>query len=337
MKHYYDGGRALSYNAILTFTVSVRGNGKTYFWKGFCLDRFIKNGETFVWVRRYADELDEAVSNDGFLKDIRSDARYKGHELKSDGKFVYVDGNVAGEFVALTRSQKYKSRSFADVGTVVFDEFILDTSTNRRQHYISQREPELFVDLLNTIFRSRPVRAICLANAISFNNPYFIYYGVKPTQNRFTWQKARRLLVELYTPDDFIEEASKTDIGLLTNGTNYGAYALHNKFLLDSDTFIEKRSKNAHFICGVHTSTGDIGFWYDRREGLVYTSFQTDSGRPYLMYTLERDDHTTNMLFIKNALNTPLSVVVDAWKYGLLRFDDTRVKARAFGVLAYFV
>lgn len=334
---YYTADKALSYNPIMIMTCGARGYGKTYDWKVRPCLRFLKTGERFVWVRRYDSELQMAIDGDGFLKDIRDDPRLKGHELKSDSKFVYIDGKIAGEFIALSGATKYKSRSFANTWVVIFDEFIIDNSTYKNVRYLSQKEPELLVDLLNTIFRMRPVLCVCLANAVTFNNPYFMYYDIRPFTSDFYFDRKRRILVEIREDAEYTAAVNQSDIATLTRGTAYGDYAMNNKFLLDTNAFVEKRTASAHFLCGVHVSQGDVGFWYDTNTGLVYTSFAVDRGRPYLMFTLEKDNHDVNFLFLSSALNTPLATVIEAWKFGLLRFDDTRVKARAFGVLAYFI
>ena len=334
---YYSLDDALTYNPILLMAISARGGGKSWSGKDKVFTRFLRTGEQFVWVRRYKTELEEALLNGGFTRDIAQDEKYKDVEIKTDSKFCYINGKIAGEFIALSQAAKYKSRSFANTWCVVFDEFIIDTNKNTRMHYIGKNEPELLEDLLNTVFRMRPVRCICLANAITFNNPYFIHYNIRPFKQRFYWDKRRRVLVEMWNGAEYNEADNKSDIATLTSGTRYGDYALNNKFLLDTDTFIEKRTPSAKFMCGVHTASGDIGFWRDSHTGIIYTSFAVDSGCAYRMFTLERDDHNLNTTFLHTFTNTPLVTVAEAWRYGLLRFDDTRVKSRAFDVLAYLV
>lgn len=333
---YYSSNEGQSYNPILHMAIGVRGGGKTYNWKGKAILRFLKDGSQFVWARRYRTELDEMLANDGFLKDIRGDERFKDVELKTDSKFCYVNGKIAGEFIALSQAQKYKSRSFADTWLVVFDEFII-SKKNNMLHYLGQNEPELFEDLLNTIFRLRPVRAVCIANSITFNNPYFLHYNIRPFQGRFYWQKARRVLVEMWNGEEYHEAADKSDIATLTRGTRYASYALDNEFYLDTNTFVERRTSGARFLCGVHTANSDIGFWYDRQVGKVYTSFAIDKSARHKIYTFEKDDHTIDTTFLKSYRDTQLATVCEAWKYGLLRFDDTRVKAQAYEVLAYIL
>lgn len=333
---FYSGNEAQSYNPILQMTVGSRGGGKTYDWKGRPLVRFLKDGSQFVWVRRYRTELDEMLANDGFLKDIRNDERFKDVELKTDNKFCYVNGKIAGEFIALSQAQKYKSRSFANTWLVVFDEFIISTK-NTKLHYIGKSEPELFEDLLNTVLRMRPIRAVLLANSITFNNPYFLHYDVRPFKGRFYWQKSRRVLVEMWNGKEYREAVDRSDIATLTRGTRYSAYALDNEFYLDNDTFVEKRTNAARFLCGVHTANGNIGFWYDSKAGKVYTSFAIDKSAKHRIYTFEKDDHTIDTTFLRTYRDTQLATVCEAWQYGLLRFDDTRVKSQAYEVLAYIL
>ncbi len=333
---YYSSNEAQSYNPILQMTVGSRGGGKTYDWKGRPLVRFLKDGSQFVWVRRYRTELDEMLANDGFLKDIRNDERFKDVELKTDSKFCYVNGKIAGEFIALSQAQKYKSRSFANTWLVVFDEFIISTK-NTKLHYIGKSEPELFEDLLNTIFRMRPIRAVLLANSITFNNPYFLHYDVRPFNGRFYWQKSRRVLVEMWNGKEYREAVDRSDIATLTRDTRYSAYALDNEFYLDNDTFVEKRTNAARFLCGVHTANGNIGFWFDSKAGKVYTSFAIDKSAKHRIYTFEKDDHTIDTTFLRTYRDTQLATVCEAWQYGLLRFDDTRVKSQAYEVLAYIL
>ena len=55
---YYNPQKLLSYNCLFNFIEGERGNGKTYAFKKFCIDNFIKKGLQFIWVRRYESELE---------------------------------------------------------------------------------------------------------------------------------------------------------------------------------------------------------------------------------------------------------------------------------------
>ena len=55
---YYDYRKLLSYNALISFVIGERGVGKTYGAIKFAISDFLKNGHQFVYVRRYATELE---------------------------------------------------------------------------------------------------------------------------------------------------------------------------------------------------------------------------------------------------------------------------------------
>lgn len=54
---WYSFDKINSYNAFFHFILTNRGFGKSYGAKQRCIDRFLKYGEQFVYVRRYKTEL----------------------------------------------------------------------------------------------------------------------------------------------------------------------------------------------------------------------------------------------------------------------------------------
>lgn len=58
---FYDYQKVLSYNAFLNILIGERGVGKTYGITKFVINRFIKTGERFVYVRRYKPEMIKAA------------------------------------------------------------------------------------------------------------------------------------------------------------------------------------------------------------------------------------------------------------------------------------
>ena len=49
----------LSYNALINVVIGDRGVGKSYGAKKWCIKRFIKKGEKFLYVRRNKHDLDD--------------------------------------------------------------------------------------------------------------------------------------------------------------------------------------------------------------------------------------------------------------------------------------
>ena len=71
---YYDITNTITYDALYYFIIGERGVGKTYSAKKFCIRRFLKTGEQFVYLRRYKTDLEKgkkkffkALINEGKL------------------------------------------------------------------------------------------------------------------------------------------------------------------------------------------------------------------------------------------------------------------------------
>lgn len=328
---WYDKAQLLSHNKIMNMVLSNRGGGKTFHFTRWGIDDFKKTGAQCVWVRRYQTEIDEMLLNGKFFDAVRS--YYPNDELKIEGNLGMVNGEVAFYFIALSTSRQLKSNNYPLVNKIVFDEFIIDKG---RVTYL-KAEVEVFLDLYETVARMRDnVRAILLANSITVVNPYFLFWNIKPNPNkRFTTQG--QVCVELFTDADFIEQKKKTRFGQLVNGTRYGDYAIDNKWLLDTNTFIASKTPTAEFMLGMKYNGVMYGFWIDYKEGLIYVNKKYDPSS-YRLFCLTKDDHEANLLLIKT-LNDSRRVkqIVFAFRNGLLRFEDMQVKNQFYEYIGLFV
>ena len=79
---FYDGNRTLTHNCLFNFVVGSRTAGKTFWFKKWAIEDFIKNENQFAYVRRYEKELKESL--DTFFDDIRF--LFPDHELKVQGR-----------------------------------------------------------------------------------------------------------------------------------------------------------------------------------------------------------------------------------------------------------
>ena len=156
------------------------------------------------------------------------------------------------------------------VNKIVFDEFIIDKG---RITYL-KNEVEVFLDLYETIARTRDnVRAVLLANSVTIVNPYFLFWNIKPdTNKRFTVKG--QVCVELFTDADFVAMKKQSRFGQLVSGTRYGNYAIDNNWLLDNDTFIERKTPNAEFMLAMKYCGVFYGFWVDYKAGLIFVNKQ---------------------------------------------------------------
>ena len=328
---WYDKQQLLSHNKIMNMVLSNRGGGKTFHFTRWGIDDFKKTGKQTVWVRRYQTEIDEMLLNGKFFDAVRE--WYPHDELTIEGNLGKVNGEVAFYFVALSTSRQLKSNNYPFVNKIIFDEFIIDKG---RITYL-KAEVEVFLDLYETVARTRDnVRAVLLANAITAVNPYFLFWNIRPDPNkRFTIQG--QVCVELFTDADFVEAKQKSRFGQLVKGTRYSAYAIDNKWLLDTETFLAEKTAKAEFMLGMKYNGVIYGFWADYNAEYIYVNRQYDPSS-YCLYCLQKEDHEANLLLIKSLSDVKrVQRIVYAFRNGLLRFSDQQVKAQFYEFISYFV
>ena len=60
---FYDGNRILTHNCLFNFIVGSRGNGKTFWFKKWAIEDFLKNEGQFIYVRRNTKEAKKAFKD----------------------------------------------------------------------------------------------------------------------------------------------------------------------------------------------------------------------------------------------------------------------------------
>ena len=327
---YYNYNKIRSYNALFNFIISNRGGGKSYGAKEMVIKNFLKRGEQFVYVRRYKAEIKEIQKT--LFSDIQE--RFPNTDFKIDGSTVYINNKPAGYLIPLSVSQKFKSSSYPLVTTIVFDEFIVDKG---HIHYLTN-EVEVFLDLFETIARSRNnVKAFFLANNVTIVNPYFVYFNCIPKNGeRFTIAKNGQIVVEMFTDSTFIEMKKKTNFGQLIDGTRYGDYAIENKSLRDSDTFVVKeKPKDLYFLYSIQFNGEEKGIYMSKSDGIVYCSKNFDKTSKN-RFTLQKDDHSLNYIMYNKMLNTMyFQEVMKYFRMGYMRFDSIETKTFIYEVFEY--
>lgn len=328
---WYDKAQLLSHNKIMNMVLSNRGGGKTFHFTRWGIDDFKKTGSQCVWVRRYQTEIDEMLLNGKFFDAVRE--YYPNDELTVEGNLGLVNGEVAFYFIALSTSRQLKSNNYPFVNKIIFDEFIIDKG---RVTYLKS-EVEVFLDLYETVARLRDnVRAVLLANSVTIVNPYFLFWNIKPNmRKRFTVQG--QVCVELFTDADFIQAKEQTRFGQLVKGTRYADYAINNQWLLDNETFVEKKTPTAEFMLGLKYCGIMYGFWVDYKAGLIYVNRQYDPSS-HMLFCLTKEDHEANLLLIKSLSQAKrIQRIVFAFQNGLLRFEDMQVKNQFYEFIGFFV
>ena len=344
---FWNIKRTLTHNSLINVILGNRGGGKTFGAKMLCIDNFIKKGEQFGYIRRYKDDLKEPMQQ--FFKDI--EYKYPDYEFKTDNKYLYIrlktendnekwtDKDIAGYGFILSTANNKKSISYPRITTLVYDEFLLDKGNQR----FLPNEPVALLNLYETIARpgtGHPrVVLFMLANALTITNPYFLYWDLKmPTKkdknNKWIWKHPTRpILVEDVKNDKFIDTKKNTEFGKLIEGTTYSGYSIDNKFLLDNDTFVEKRSPKAKFYFTFIYLEHTLGVWIDRDEGKMYVSKDIDPSYP-LVYSITLKDHKPNTMLIKNkSRNGHFKIFLENYQLGNVYFESINIKNITYEVI----
>jgi hypothetical protein len=318
---YYDGNTAMSYNRMLTFTIGGRSTGKTYFYKRHCVKQFKKNGKMFAYVRRYKDELKGLGS---FFDAIKQE--FPDDEFTVKGRELFINGKKCGQAFQLSKWQTYKSQEYPDYDFIMFDEFIREKDNS---NYIPE-DCKAFLNLMHTIFRDRPnTRAVCLSNAVSIVNPYFLYFKLVPDVNK-RYNAYRDALIEIPPTKEFADAFRQTRFGQLIDGTDYGDMALDNEFTGDNYTFVEKRSKNSRFQFTIIYKGMNLGLWTDSKQGLMFISQDHDPSTK-MKFALLKSDMTNDSILMNNwKQNFYLSKMISAFKKGYLRFDNQVIRTTSY-------
>lgn len=316
---HYNPQKLLSYNRIMNFIIGARGLGKTFGMKAYAINRFLKKGEQFVYVKRHKTDLKRV---DNYFDDIMYENKFSGVEFEAKGKEFKINGHVAGWAIPLSTWQKEKSNAYPHVSTVIFDEFVREKDTSS---YLPN-EVEALLNLLDTIFRDRTnVRCFCLSNSVSLVNPYFIYFDLIPNTNK-RYNAYKDIVVEIPDSIEFANERRKTPFGSLISGTEYGNMSLENEFVNDSEVFIEKRSKQSKFKFAFLYNDMRMGVWVDVNEGLMYVSQDYDPDTRWLYAMTKHDQNENSMLMSQWKQNYHLAKLISAFKNGFLRFDNAVIR-----------
>lgn len=343
---FWDIGRTQTHNALVNIIVGNRGGGKSYGGKKKAVQNFIDKGEQFGYIRRYKDDLKKPLEQ--FFADIAQE--FPDYECKIEGDKVYIrkqtidekekwtDKDIAGYGFSLSTANNKKSMSFPDITMLIYDEFLLEEGNQR---YLPN-EVEKLLNLYETVARPgsghKRVTLWLLGNAISITNPYFLYWELRMPKKcdkngKWIWKHPTKpILVEDVRNEGFINAKKNTEFGRLVDGTNYADYSIENKFLLDDDTFVEKRASNAKHAFNFVYKNNTYGVWFSYSEGKMWVSKDIDPSGIVYSFTLK--DHNPNTMLLKNKNKTyHLKRFIDGFKEGIVYFETMNIKNLCYEIL----
>ena len=317
---YYNYKKLLSYQASLNFIIGERGVGKTYGLLKYFTERFIKNGDQFIYLRRYQSEIDEIGSK---LFDYHIRNHEFGDHVISYSKEVYsLDGEPFCYMKPLTKEGHVKSIPMPNVKYILYDEFLI---TNRSQHYIP-REPTQLLSFSDSIYRERDPHIFCLGNASTQTNPYFEFFHLKiPYNSEFATFKDGLILVNYIQNKAYREQRAKTKFGRLIAGTSYGNYAINNQFLDDDHSFIAKKTPKSWLFACLYIEQKNYGLWIDSTTGNMYISKAFDPNNPR-NFAILPTDHTEVAKLATVRTSPWFKKMIECYKDNQLFFENINIK-----------
>lgn len=322
---YYNYDKLFSFPFLLAFVIGERGCGKTFGSKVAVLKKFLKSGEQFIYLRRYKTELDTALAT--FWNDLTDNGYFKDLELKVKKTKMLTqftcNGKVCGYAVPLSTANILKSTAFPKVKTIIFDEFLLD-STGGTYRYL-KNEVTMMLDVIETVGRLRDIQVLFLGNALSITNPYFAYFNLDlPYNSEFRTFKDGAIVVNYIRNLKYREAKKASKFGKLIEGTDYGRYAIDNEMLRDNKHFLEKKPPGAVFWGVLVVNGNNIGMW-QAANGHLYLSNKYDPNTVH-RFACDFNDHTEATIFLNARENYYLRLCVRAYKQGILMFENQKIK-----------
>ena len=328
MSFYYNLDKVFSYPFLLAFIIGERGVGKSFSSKKHVLNRFIKNGEQFIYVRRYKTELDTALNN--FFDDLQENGYFEEYNLKVvKNKMVtkfLCNNKICGYAVPLSTSNIMKSTAFPDVKTIIYDESMLPIGGSHR--YL-KNEVNLMLDLVETVFRLRDGQVLFLGNNTGiYGNPYFAYFGLElPYNSEFKTYKDGAILINYIKNMEYRAAKKESKFGKLIEGTDYGRYAIDNQTLDENTNFIGKKPGGSTFFGVLVINKTNIGLWYGN-DGYMYMSDKFDPNTLH-KFVFDYNDHTEQTIFTSARDNLYLRMCIKCYKIGCLKFENQKIKSNA--------
>lgn len=341
-KYRYDPSAVMGSGCAINIVTGARSFGKTYGWKKACIRDYLKTGRTWGYLRTFDQEIKDIVADgpEAFFSDIMRNDEFPGYKFRCMGRTMQIgkigeDGEVdkwetMGQLLALTKAQSYKGKSVANMHYVVFDEFIRET----RIPPYPKNCVEQFLNLWETLDRREDrVTIVMLANAADVVNPYFVTWKITPPPVGHTKRVAvgrAQIFVQNCWSKAFEQAADKSNIGMLTAGSAYAAYAQMNQFRNDDKAFIKKRPKRAAPTQNIKWGHSTFSLWASIDDGSIYVCEGEAVGKS--TYALMREDAEPDIPMIER--NEPL---LKAWgryfRQGRMLFESVKVREKFCEVL----
>lgn len=218
-----------------SFIVGARGIGKTF----GGLEWLIGQEKKFILLRltQAESELIATPEANPFKPLGRQyEDRVTFKKVDKNSTAIFLDGDLKGMIMALSTFAKIRGADFSDYDFIYFDEFIPEKHIKKIAHC-----GEALKNCYETVNRNRelqgrpPVKLVCAANAMNFNNDILIEFGITDPIHKmlehdqeFYFDESRGLMI-CYPQHSPISEKKK-ETALYKLKGRYNEMALDNVF-----------------------------------------------------------------------------------------------------------
>ena len=332
---FYNCEQINAIGKTFNFILGTRSKGKTFGWTRFCIKRFLEQGEEFVYIRRYREDLDIAMKT--FFSSVQN--KFKGHEFfvkKDDNCYLLqIDKKTMGYAIALTQAQKFKSTNLSKVCNIIFDEFLQEDGRYIGGSKNSQLDCHMFFSLYSSIARGYNeffrdnVRCFLIANTVSIANPYFLYChltGLIRSDSKLI-KTSDGYCIQIMKDKEIAERIKSTQAGQALARTSYFGYAYSGDMLLDNNNLIGKPlNGDGWYMCTIKVDGKAFGVRECTNDGIIYVNNKIDKDCN-AVYTLTKADHEVNTIMLKRFSEDNLSKTIKkAYRMGNILFDNLECK-----------
>lgn len=281
-----------------------RSTGKSFAVKEDLIKRCLENNEQFAYIRRYKEDCKQYMIHE-YFSDIICDSKGVHHlekwskgeynDIVVDKQSIYLahtddDGKVTkgqklGRMFGLSWATHYKSLSFPEITTAVYEEFCTDGS------YLSENEPNMFMGLISTIFRDKTARVYMVGNTVSRINPYISEWQL------YNINKQKLGTIDTYK-QPYTDEAGNTQL------VKIAVYLTHST-AFNSGMFFGNAAK--HIVGGMWESSEQPHLFGKKEDyRTLYSMVFTYDRAAFLMEFIQEINNSSNFIWFVSPKTTPI-------------------------------
>lgn len=282
-----------------------RGRGKSTWWLQKAVEHSLESGFKFIYLRRSEKELELALEK-GIFNCCRSAEPYANFWLKypkeetRGGNIFLIDkeGNKTHVGYTLTLNN-VKGISIEDSDFLIFDEYVAVKRSKYKGGESGLHEPEMFLRLLETVFRRRKFWAVLLGNKDTPSNPYNECWKI-PFGCQLHKDKSCGIWYEYDYSEATARHKESTVIGLISKNTSYSDYSQGVASLDDVDpALIADKTPHSHQIYNVKAFGELLTVWKDNANDVMYYTAKCKMNNACPTICVTNSDMTVNTDFIK--------------------------------------